>query len=543
MSLSPVQAQAAAFVEESTALIQSVKSRLQSRDCKIIHTGAIDDLISRIEAFVKGSLDAAGADGEAVRSSLSEQQRNLNICKSEVLEIEPTRLTQAFALKAFDEMSAMQNLAHAGPVCMTSRAFPGMNCLPGLGFYYEVAHPEVSSYHLGFPMLTVYLHPIYGQHMPPAVRSSIEDVPGKIDHTFSIVQACHMEEMARSKCGFQRYNLHTHNWVLPRAEVGKDSKTMAEMGIFSPLGVFEVKTGDGVPFNSMKPLEVYIHPRDGRMAFSPNNAHVGISDGIPVSSFWQVVKHDGRASVSHVWIINDYNHPYSALVRSASEMLPSSLHEHLELIKAGREEARRKTSDRLESIARLFESGDPAEAMDLFNALTVGEKNRVFFHTWNLQGRPDGIHHDFGRAAFLGQADLAQQHRSSPIQKANAIRALLDEQVATVEAMIDEEIAFFETPFEMPAVSAEFQRKEKLLSPIIAAFEAGNEGEAMEKFAALPPDDKGKIFGLTWEFKGYPIGIHPDFGRVSFYQSGDVPHDKRCSPEDRISILQLYLHR
>ena len=45
------------------------------------------------------------------------------------------------------------------------------------------------------------------------------------------------------------------------------------------------------------------------------------------------------------------------------------------------------------------------------------------------------------------------------------------------------------------------------------------------------------IFQLVWERKGKILGIHNDFGKMSFLRSNVIPNNYHCDQEEQVEIL------
>src|SRR5581483_7232435 len=240
---------------------------------------------------------------------------------------------------------------------------------------------------------------------------------------FHACRTSYLENIARKKGLYPRYNFRTHAWVHPRAQNGEDCKKFPDMGIFEPINVVEIKGKDGISFCSLKPMEVYVHPIESSMALSPNNGHFAVVEGAPFSAFWHVTVCEERTLITRQWIINDEKHPLSAVLeRSFNDARCVS--DHLSTLKFQKEGAMQVAKKRLEKIACAFSGSDHLKAFTLFEKLSQGEKNRIYLLAYKEMGEKPNIHHDFGRASFHGTEDLALEHRCSSEQRAMIILQL-----------------------------------------------------------------------------------------------------------------------
>ncbi|MBS0653663.1 MAG: hypothetical protein JSR39_09115 [Verrucomicrobia bacterium] len=76
--------------------------------------------------------------------------------------------------------------------------------------------------------------------------------------------------------------------------------------------------------------------------------------------------------------------------------------------------------------------------------------------------------------------------------------------------------------------------------PIINGFEQGNAVVAMQQYARLPEMYKKGIHYETWKLHQEPIGVHPDFGRVSFENDLTLVAERHSSNHQRAQALTAF---
>lgn len=526
------------FGPESLRVTQSIQQAMFDRKkYELITTSEIDDLLEKIKGCVDEALaKSSPEENRKLEQDLSLPRFILESCREMVFKFEPQRLAEALIQKPrFGQSLNLAYDTHFQLICPAS----DNSRLPRIGSYgKEYIIFSVS-------LLFMRIHPLFLDQVPSSIKNALRDKQNnKCDFIFNASYAKPVEDVARAEGNYPRYNLNTHSWVHPRAQKGQESKKFPNMGIFEPLGVAQVLGNDGVAFNSLKPMEVYIHPvNGGAMGLSPNNAHFTVIEGSPFSAFWHVTVCEERTVIANEWLINDSDHPFSALiVKSFAIRGPQCVKDHLNILKSEKTIAIKEATDRLENIAKAFEENKP-EAMALFEKLSEGEKNRVYYLTWISMGEKKGIHVDFGKASFRGAKDLRSEYHCAPSQKAQVIRTLLQEQVVSFNKLIQGQEALFSTPTTYPHLSPERMHKEKVLKPILEKFKDGNVNAAMEQFLMLPEFDKNKIFEMAWDLKQCPPrSIHSDFGRASFLRSSNLDQKYHCTDSNRLDVLILYLN-
>ncbi|MBX3718563.1 MAG: hypothetical protein KF898_02810 [Parachlamydiales bacterium] len=494
-------------------------------------------LLGKIDTFVRNELKdlvVSPLERVAIETDLAAASLPLR----EILQKEgPTLLMKGILSRTMQWGRA--NLAHDGAVALKFAPYMHMDRLPWVGFYGpEYYSPPQQS-------ISMKLHRAQAQNLPESLQTILAGRNlEKLDlisnysigyGTLAIDAMLHAKEL--------RYNWVSHPWVFPQAQYGQDLKLFLEMGIFEPVGVREVKTGDGIPFGSLKHLEVFVHPKNEGTAISPNNAHFGISPEMPISAFWHAMLKDDKTVMVRQLIANIPNHPMTDELSSIfGDEEYQTVQDHLEQLEARRPEAIDATHARFDVIAKAFEEGMPDIALELFNALDEGEKKWVHFRIWQLLGEPIGVHGDFGRVSFEGAVELPAQYHATVEQKAQALRELCAKQIAAFDQILEGHFTLFETPHDLPIPSAEYLRKKEIAQPLIEAVKAKEEDLFIALITSLQEADRQKLFAIAWELKGCPLDIHPDFGRVSLLADPVLERWDRCGKEDRLNVLHYFVN-
>lgn len=76
--------------------------------------------------------------------------------------------------------------------------------------------------------------------------------------------------------------------------------------------------------------------------------------------------------------------------------------------------------------------------------------------------------------------------------------------------------------------------------PIIDEFETGDPVLAMQQYARLPEMYKKGIHIETWKLHQQPMGVHPDFGRVSFENDLTLAAERHSSNHQRAQALTAF---
>ncbi|MBS0652581.1 MAG: hypothetical protein JSR39_03545 [Verrucomicrobia bacterium] len=536
MAARTVQERSQLLVAEAAHLYGAVKADL-STNPRFEMIPKAQGLLQKIDTFVREELkNLIGSPVE--QKQIEDQLAAAALPLRELVQTAgPDLLMKGILSRTMQWGSA--NLAHDGLVALRFAPYFHMNRLPWVGFY----GPE--EYTPSQQSASMRLHRAQAQNLPESLQMilagrSLEklDLISNYSIGYGMLAADAMHHAKEL-----RYNWVAHPWVFPQAQYGQDLKLFLETGIFEPVGVREVKTGDGISFHSLKPLEVYVHPKDGGTAMSPNNAHFGISPEMPISAFWHAMLKDDRTIMVHQLIANIQDHPMTNLLSSASvDQRSQTVQEHLEHLKARRSDAIDATFARFDVIARAFEAGQPDVALALFEALDEGEKKWVHFRIWQLMGQPMGVHGDFGKVSFEASAELPAHYHASVDQKAQALRELCAKQIAAFDQIIEGHLTLFATPHDLPIPSAEYLRKKEAAQPLIEAVQAEDEDLFTGLIASLEEADRQKLFAITWELKGCPLGIHPDFGCVSFLADSALDRWQRCSKQDRLAVLHYFVN-
>lgn len=532
-------------------------TQLSDRVQRVVRQDSIDELPRLLQEIEKFSADFFSSAGEKKSESsagarvpeateVNEEIRQLTLyVKSVIARRMPAQRPDA-PLSA--QQSVQQewlskpikvgrcNLLCEAPVALICPAYNG-SCLSSVGHY------DQSEYATSRETLVARLHPVQFFNLPPAVQRAVGDLRGQtLDLHLSIADA---RDMRASAGG--RYNLISHSWAYPDLQQGDERKRFLEMGLFAAIGVSRLDYGADpenklIGIEALRSLEVYAHPRDDRMCMSPDNAHFGVPADSSFSAFWAVVKCDNRVLVTYHVDVHDDNNPFCAGILAAEKA--SNLGIYLRDLS---QYAEKLIEGPLMELATDFERNSE-EAMKRFDALPQEWRNSIYGNIWHLQGRPMGVHGDFGRASFHHFADLPAQYRATPAQRAEAIRRCGNTLLETTykapnRALVTAFQELFAPPREVPSLSREQEERRRLVTPIIALFKAGKTEEGLKAFSGLQEREKGAIYGIVWRFQCSPRNVHDRFGELSFAASAELHEAHRCSNRERVGILNLYIYQ
>ncbi|MGE0671048.1 MAG: hypothetical protein AB7H48_08115 [Parachlamydiales bacterium] len=533
MAAQTVQERSQLLVFEAMHICAAMKAD-SSTNSRFEMISKAQGILQKIDTFVREELKNLTSNPMERNQIQGELEKTALLLKEIVKRSGPDEFMKSLLSRTMEYGTA--NLAHDGIIAFPFAPFEHMERLPRIGFYGQY-------YRFPFDISFIRLHPVQVQNLPESLQTLLADRNlEKLDliSSFTIGHG-YLADHAMSNANELRYNWVAHPWVFPQAQIGQDLNRFLEMGIYEPVGLSEVQSRDGIPFNTLKPLEVYVHPVNGSTAISPNNAHFRINPEMPISSFWHVMLKDERTIMVRQLINNIEGHPMSHLVSSvlAYEDL-QTIQEHLDVLKTGRNDAIDSTLDRFDRIAKAFEGGRLNDALLHFNALSEGEKKWIHFRIWQLMGEPVGVHGDFGRVSFEGAAELPAYFHATVDKKAQALRELGAKQIAAFDQIINGHLALFATPHDLPIPSAEYLRKREVAQPLIEAVE--DEALFESLIESLKAADRQKLCAITWELKGCPLGIHDDFGLVSLLARGVLEESHRCSTQDKLNVLHYFVN-
>lgn len=544
MAAYTVQEQTRVFVQDSMQLVTSLQQAVvEDSRYEIISTSGVDGLLQRIHTFVNGELKQTRlpeAEKRRLNAELQSATQMLEGCKSLINKFGPEKIMQAITDKPVS-YGGYVNLAYNAPAVMPSTGFIGRSCVPLIGYYGRRYYTEARA------EFTYRLHPAQAQNFPASLQGALAGRdPEKLDLFFKITPGYGaLYQDTKAGLGKLRYNLVTHFWAFPKARLGETHKQPVQMGIYEPVGISEEKTKEGIPFNTLKPLEVYLHPTSNphSIAISPNNAHFRVTEEAPVSAFWYVAMYGDRTVVVREWLLNNQEHPFTQLIHSSFDReRETSIKEQIERLKHGKADAIAASRGRFEEIATAFESGNAVLAMQRFSSLAQGEKNRIYFHAWKQRGEQQSSYPNFGKGSFENAHDLAAKHHCTTAQRAAAVRGFFREQTTAFEKILNDYEALYSTPSSIPVKSQEHLRRERLVTPIIELLKKRDDVSALQMVDALADADKRKIFELSRVYKLRPSG-DVAANRDCYRGAEHLPiYDKCGDAEDRIQVLNLFAH-
>jgi len=410
--------------------------------------------------------------------------------------------------------------------------------LPLVGYYNQ----KEGFYDLNTDCAKFRLHPAQFANLPLDVQRVIGDPKGQKLKLYATIQNNqYILEKTLDTDHPRRLNLHTHGFVHEHYEAFKDETHRVEMGVYSPMNVLPKHSQDGISFEEMKPLPVQIHPVDGSIAFSPNNAHIEIGDPVvnPITSFWSVVKDVDRIVIVHHLLLN---------TQSEANLLLDPFYDEPTIGRAI-QKMKEKVLDNqqlLERIGTAFKV-HARDAFAQFEALPENIRNGIFRKTWQMQwvdkdfqGNPP--HADFGKVSFYASDALAKTYQCRGIDRERIIHKFAEE----LKGFRDQAIERFERSFtpiaELEIGSDEESEKRQLLLPIAEKFAEGKGQEAFEAFHGLPDAFKRGVFQYVWECKGCPRDFPGDFGEAVFYGRLPASDIRNCSDEQRSHFIQYFIH-
>jgi hypothetical protein len=506
------------YLTSSIALVDQVRSSYNP-----INTPKLEKLQEEIDLFVREKLSSQPLP-EAVKGEVTrDAETSLKILQ----ECKAFQLSQDWLSQKM--IHGRLNLACPGvlPVGCGATRHPMSPCI---GFY------DTEEYRMSISLATIRLHPAQLTNIPESVIHAIGDVKGKkVDYLLSVENISYIKELIEKRKLPLQFNLATHGWAHRHYQEGKDLTEMVSMGIYEAEGVYPIQTSDGVSFNAQGVLPVHCHPKDSAIAFSPNNAHIGISGNTPFSSHWSLLKLGDRIIVTKQVLMHEYDRAIAKTFLDSK-----SLHEVFTKLRL-HEEALLKP---LLIAAESYEQGK-ADADQLFASLSNSLKNSIYYQTWfdkwqNKELPPP--HGDFGRAAFHCDKNLDPKFHCNGKERAAIIRASCMRLQQNYQRWVNGIQALFATPKGIPPSTLEQREKTRLLKPIIELFESGQDDAGFELFNQLDPTHQHGVYQYVWETFGCPRDFPGDFGAASFHSSLALEAERRCDVKKRIRALLCYLH-
>jgi hypothetical protein len=520
-----VSSSSASRTSSLISLLQTPESRYNPLSVSALN-GFEAEVSQFVQKYLTVSNSALSAEAKKDVERLVEiSSRTLQECKARQLSLE--------------WLSQRIERGHANLICseLPSAFYNGVNFRlerPEMGHYGE-------TYQVSLDVATLRLHPVQMANFPESVRNAAGDVRDKkIEFFLSAETTGGLRQHVKEKKLPHVFNLILHGWAHPCYEKGKDSTEMVDIGVYEPEGVYPIQTPAGISFHHQKELPVICHPKDGRTALSPNNAHIGINENALFSSFWLVAKLKDRVLIAkqvlfNEWlIVNRMNLIWGAFNNA------STVNEAFQNLRMSCPVIMKSLLDAAES----YESGSP-EADKIFDQLFDSFKNSAYQETWQQTWKNKELpppHADFGCAAFHGHTSLDPQYRCNSRQKGAILRAVASKFEADYERLVDGIESVFAPPKFILPLSEEQRKKEQLLNPIVEAFKNGESEKGLQLFGQLDPSYKQNIYNCVWRHFGCPRNFAGDFGAASFYASPELKVERQCDNAKRAKMILYYLH-
>ncbi|MBS0651368.1 MAG: hypothetical protein JSR93_09425 [Verrucomicrobia bacterium] len=384
--------------------------------------------------------------------------------------------------------------------------------------YNQIEVPTVSTYHtIGANIETVRLDKQAIDAVPQSLRDRMGDLSRhKVDLFFTAIDGRLFHKIDHVAQGPMNLSLHT--WAHPNAHPGDDVHQYPETTLYPIMGIQRAPAEqinprhgdrprvDPVPFDGLKRFDVHAHLRGNaavranEMLFSPDNIHFNLIPGSPFAIFWSGAKLDHKACLTKMLVILDYNDPICLALVGSIRGTPN-LHSHLEKL----QDVVNAIDAYFNPIIKEFESGDPAQGMQLYQDLPEMYKKGIHFATWKLHQEPMGVHPDFGKASFEHDGALIAERHSSNHQRAQALAAFKENLKLTLA----------NSQAELFTQSLQLARSDcsVTLMKCARAFQK-NAVEGMRQFQLLPNELQESVRFAFWELSGSPRVA--DFGTLRF---------------------------
>ncbi|MGE0670091.1 MAG: hypothetical protein AB7H48_00010 [Parachlamydiales bacterium] len=389
--------------------------------------------------------------------------------------------------------------------------------------YNKIEVPTVSTYHtIGANIETVRLDQQAIDAVPQSLRHQMGDLSHhKVDLFFTAIDGRPFHRIDHIAQG--PMNLSLHSWAHPHAQPGDDAHQYPETTLYPIMGIQRAPAEqinprhhdrprvDPASFDGLRRFDVHAHMGGGavsaqNMLFSPDNIHFNLIPGSPFAIFWSGAKLDHKACMAKMLVILDYNDPICQALLNSTRGTPN-LHSHLEKLQG--------VVDAIDAyfdpIIQEFESGVPAQGMQLYQGLPEMYKKGIHIATWKLHQEPMGVHPDFGKASFEHDGSLIAERHSSNHQRAQALTAFKENLKQTLA----------NSQAELFTQSLQLARSDcsVTLMKCARAFQK-NAVEGMRQFQLLPNELQESVRFAFWELSGSPRIA--DFGTLRFPGSSNA---------------------
>lgn len=285
---------------------------------------------------------------------------------------------------------------------------------------------------------------VHAESIPQTLRDQVGFDPANTDFFFLFESATNADSIQGDHGGyhFERESrevlVRFHHVVFRDETKGCDKKVYVPMGAFPLYGARQAQFWP-IPIDHLEPMEVYAHPRDDIMLYSPDGAHLELDTDIPYSVFWIAGQHGGRTCLAKV-ICKNRGGVYSPAIERLFEAQSGcdTLDDFKRQLSAAEPFLRRELAEQFDPLVRALESGAEADIEAAFAALPRTYQENIYKQIWLLKGSPRDVHANFGRASFENDASLPAPYHASTEDKLRAV-ALIQEDV--INELIHSQIA------------------------------------------------------------------------------------------------------
>jgi hypothetical protein len=253
------------------------------------------------------------------------------------------------------------------------------------------------------------------------------------------------------------------------------------------------------------------HVRERVALYSPNNCWFHIIPGSPFALFTLCVFHEQRACFCTMLVLIDYGDAFCSHVVAALRNTPSlpSLHHFAHEF----QEASNGVRTSFESIGckgqellpqfpplRPLDQQDLMARYNLLKMLPASLRHRAFYFAWLVKGRPENVHHDFGRMSYFRSRDIPADQHCTMAEAVQCILCAADELVQNLNAVVSQLLSVDPLPFHLPhdgVVTAQ-----KLLAVACRVYEVPLP-PARSLLQDLEQNHVNIVFYHTWKHMGH----------------------------------------
>ena len=431
--------------------------------------------LQRLRSLLQQVRDECDHISEVQRVSMTLE---ISALQSQIpLEYQPQFLE---VLRLLARNSRIQVKSPRPPYFICNAAAPTPAVTPLNEFFNDLQVPGLSTYNvIASNIACVRMPPSALSHMDPEVLQLARRFhPALTDVFFVVVDGRVLQDYITAQ---RPINIIAHRWVHHQLRHGGHAASRVKMIIKSQCGVAPSNHQDfAVPFAVeglyQTDLDVYSHEnehgpvpansqagaapdapafvRERVALYSPNNCWFHIIPGSPYAFFTLCVFDGHRACICTMLVLLDFEEVFCKHVISALRNAPSLpslhhlVHEFQEALNAVRISFDSITSrgqalvgasspkDSLDQAALVA-----ARSMVRFNVMKLLPANirqRVFHFAWVLKGRPQNIHHDFGRMSFFCSSAIAAEHHCSTEEALECARLAANDLVHNLEALVSQ---------------------------------------------------------------------------------------------------------